>query len=434
MEKIKSIYETYLKSKQFTGNSRENFLKEQEDNKDYLEFLKLMLDKHSVFGLGRAKLKKVANTSANENLGYDDVVKHLMSNNTGKEEDAQLVMSFVNQTSDEDFKTFLIETFTKTVRLGLTAKTVNKVFPMLVPVFEVQRSKNLNEHWDKLEKNGEGVIYEKLEDVRAIITHQPDEFSIKSREGKEFYGDFQEIREEIQRLDYGVYDGGLIIQDREGLIHSEVLRKTLSIVSNKKDKIKVGLEFVWYNYLTIDEFQHGQTYFNYAVNRSLMDSVLENEYLYGETLKFVVRPPLLFEGDITKDIALECFDYVQQHKGEGIFINFLNHPYYCKRTDTTLKYKSENTVDLRCVDIYESELNPNTLAGIVLEYKGNTTNCGIGFSEEIAKKIWEDPSIIIGKIVETKYTEESEDKNGKKALRHASFLRIRDDKDEVSYD
>ena len=434
MKKIEGIYNTYLDSKNYTGKSREDFLVSQKDNRDFLEFLQLMLDKDIVFGLGKAKLKKAENTEPNASLTYDDVVEYLKVNNTGKEADAKLVMSFVNNTDDPDFKAFLVEVFIKGVRLGMSAKTINKVYPMLIKVFDVQRSKNLNEHWDKLDKNGEAVVYEKLEDVRAIITHQPNEFSIKSREGKEFFGDFKEIREEIQRLDYGVYDGGLIIQKRDGLVHSEVLRQTLSIVSNKKDEVKSELEFIWYNYLTWNEFQSGQTVANYAVNRSLMDSVLENEHEYGEELKFVKRPPVLYEGVVTKEIALECFEKVQKHKGEGIFINFLEHPYYCKRTDITLKYKSENTVDLRCKGVYESKINPDTLGGITLEYKGNTVDCGIGFSQEIAKQIWNNPELVIGKIIEIDYSEESEDKNGKKSLRYPAFVRIRDDKDDVSYD
>lgn len=434
LQKIKNVYNTYLESKKFTGKSRESFLESQKDNEDYLEFLQLMLDKDKVFGLGKAKLKKFHSESPNPNLTCSDVINYLLVNNTGKDEDAKLVMSFVNNAEDEEFKTFLIEVFTKGVRLGMTAKTINKVFPMLIKVFEVQRSKNLNEHWDKLEKNGEGVVYEKLEDVRAIITHQPDEFSIKSREGKEFYGDFKEIREEVQTLDYGIYDGGLIIQQREGMVHSEVLRNTIAIVMNKKDEIKTGLEFVWYNYLTNEEFQSGQSKFNYSLSRPLMDSTLENELQYGKGLKFIVRPPVLYEGVITKEIALQCFEKVQEHKGEGIFINFLEHPYYCKRTDTTLKYKSENTVDLKCVGVYESKINPNTLGGITLEYKGNTVDCGIGFSAKMSKDIWNDTSLVIDKIVEIDYSEESEDKNGKKSLRYPSFVRVREDKDEVSYD
>ncbi|RFP78070.1 hypothetical protein D0N41_22100 [Bacillus subtilis KCTC 1028 = ATCC 6051a] len=56
-----------------------------------------------------------------------------------------------------------------------------------------------------------------------------------------------------------------------------------------------------------------------------------------------------------------------------------------------------------------------------------------GLKEKWKVDFWKDPSLVVGKIVEIKYFQESKNEHGGLSLRQPSLNRIRDDKDEVSY-
>ena len=72
---------------------------------------------------------------------------------------------------------------------------------------------------------------------------------------------------------------------------------------------------------------------------------------------------------------------------------------------------------------------------IVCDYKGFTLRVGSGFTDEQRLYYWNNQQEIINQLVEIQYFEESKDKKtGDLSLRFPVFKRVRDDKDEVSYD
>ena len=75
-----------------------------------------------------------------------------------------------------------------------------------------------------------------------------------------------------------------------------------------------------------------------------------------------------------------------------------------------------------------------SIAGVVVDYKGNELRVGSGFDDATRAAVWENPDNYIGKIVEVKFKEKSCDKKtGLESLQFPTFVRFRDDKNEVSY-
>ena len=93
------------------------------------------------------------------------------------------------------------------------------------------------------------------------------------------------------------------------------------------------------------------------------------------------------------------------------------------------------TCDIKCTGIEEGEGKyAGTLGKIVCDYKGYELRVGSGLTDEEREQFWNDPDLVVNKIVEIKYFEESKDDKGNLSLRFPTWVGLRLDKDEPSYE
>lgn len=97
-----------------------------------------------------------------------------------------------------------------------------------------------------------------------------------------------------------------------------------------------------------------------------------------------------------------------------------------------IKLKRKDPADLVCVDIYEGTGKAKgMLGGLSLEsIEGKIkVNCGSGFSDEQRQQIFNNPNLIVGKVVEVEYDSVTKDKKtGTESLFLPIFKQIREDK------
>lgn len=144
--------------------------------------------------------------------------------------------------------------------------------------------------------------------------------------------------------------------------------------------------------------------------------------------------PVLYSGT-DQSMIPKLLDQMVREDKEGLMVN-LDVPYQCRRHRGILKVKRFYTMDLPIIGVEEgSGRLAGTLGALVLDYKGNEVRVGSGFTDEERKLIWDGIiSIPEGTLCEVKYKEISYDKNtGAESLQFPVFVRIRDDKKEVSY-
>ena len=91
-------------------------------------------------------------------------------------------------------------------------------------------------------------------------------------------------------------------------------------------------------------------------------------------------------------------------------------------------------MDLKIIDYIEGTGKyVNMLGALVVDFKGNSVGIGTGFSDEDRKYIWDNRDKLLGRIVELRYFEVTKDKNGIESLRFPSYVCIREEGKEVSY-
>ena len=121
-------------------------------------------------------------------------------------------------------------------------------------------------------------------------------------------------------------------------------------------------------------------------------------------------------------------------------VNLCDAKYEFKRTNALLKCKKFQSLDLEVIDLEEgSGRLAGTLGAILVRYKGgNIVKVGSGFSDEERKLYWLQPDLILNKIVEIKYFEESSSGDGAAktySLRFPTWVsNIRDPMDKANPD
>lgn len=409
-----------------TKTGKEALLREYADNEDFKQYLKYILDPMYTYGLQDKKIKKFIGKHIGEGRGNSNVLKmfeYLANNPTGTDKTANIVARFIDSFEDDDITTFLLESFTKKMKLGITAKTVNKVYGKgFITNFEIMLAKKYEDEAHKV--TGAFYITEKYDGMRCAWIKKGNSAKAFSRQGERILG-LVDIEKSILELPDGVYDGELLIKTHEELKDREVLQQTLKIT--RKDGEKHGVDFYIFDYITLSEFENGISQFGYEYRRILLEGLN-----YGDNL---VLAPILYKGSDHNVIPTLLKD--MEDKGrEGLMLNTAEGKYECKRTHNILKLKTMQTADLKIIGFEKGKplgKYQDILGNLIVDYKGYPLGVGSGFSEEERHFIWENQDKFLGKIVQIQYFRESKNDNGGLSVSFPVYQGVREDKTEPSY-
>lgn len=333
------------------------------------------------------------------------------------------VCAFVQSVPDPAEAELYIKLLSKTLRLGVTAKTVNKVIPGLIPEWEVQQAYPIDKY--PLKPGTWFSLSEKLNGVRATYYKG----QLYARSGIPYEG-LEHITKEFSwdNTNALVLDGELTLKDKGGLSDNEAFRVATGII-NSDAVDKTVICYTVFDVLPTEEFEKGESEAGYRIRRPALEAV-------KATLpkdSYVRILPVLYSGTDQSKIDTLLEQMVREDK-EGLMVN-LDVPYKCKRHNGILKVKRFYTMDLPIIACEEgSGRLAGTLGAFVLRYKGNEVRVGSGFTDEQRTEFWKKRSDLAGTICEVKYKEISYDKNtGAESLQFPVFISLRTDKDEASY-
>lgn len=394
---------------------------------ELIAFFKFLLDPAIVTGLSDAKINKKVTAKPDIDIQYLSCgYLYIMGagHNTGSDSSIATIQNYLHK--KPEYEEFLKRLFTKNLPIGVEAATINKVYgEEIIPVWEVQQGYPIDKY--KFKKGELIFASRKLNGVRGTYFRG----NIISRQAQKFEGLDHIVKdiEEIIGTDYAV-DGELIRRNIDGLTDGQNFRETISIL-NSDGNDKSLIKFVIFDIVPIDEFERDACTENYSVRKKrLLD--LKNKIQKNGTQNIEVVQ-MVYEGTDVNDVY-DWLDYAVKHDWEGLVVN-RQVPYRRTRHNGCLKVKRFYTVDLRITAIEEGQNRlAGTMGALVVDYKGNELRVGSGFDDATRAAVWENPDNYIGKIVEVKFKEKSCDKKtGLESLQFPTFVRFRDDKNEVSY-
>ena len=332
------------------------------------------------------------------------------------------VCSFLRVRNLEEQELY-IKLLSKTLRLGVTAKTINKIIPGLIPEWEVQQAYPIDKY--PVAEGTEFWLTQKLNGVRATFYNG----KLIARSGVPYKG-LDDLISEIERLPLGAYvlDGELTLKDKGSLSDNEAFRVATGIL-NSDDVNKTAICYTVFDIIPREDFDSDNPKIPYSERRKMLD--IFSKFVSDDgTLRVL---PVLYQGDDQLVIDKLLGQMVAEDK-EGLMLN-TDVPYKRTRHKGILKIKRFYTMDLKIIGYEEGTGRlEGTLGALVLEYKGNTVKVGSGFTDEQRTEFWANRNDIIGSLCEVKYKEISSDKNtGLESLQFPVFVQMRFDKSEVSF-
>lgn len=412
-------------------NAKQEFIQAHADDVWFKKFIYYALNPVLTYNISEKTLRKLVDTPlTNENaklVFFSDIFGccEYLSRLRGVD-DATLrqVQLFLYVHCEPDARELFIKLISKTLRLGVTAKTVNKIIPHLIPEWEVQQAYPIDKH--PVVNGTEFWLTQKLNGVRATFYHG----KLFARSGVPYRGVDHIISALAWADELGyVLDGELTLKDKGDLSDNEAFRMATGIL-NSDDENKTKICYTVFDIIPLQDFESANPKLNYEDRRFIMEAM--GDKLNSEYTRLL---PVLYHGKDQSKID-ELLERMVSEDKEGLMLN-TNCPYRRTRHKGILKIKRFYTMDLPIIGYEEGTGRLKGMLGaFVLDYKGNEVKVGSGFTDEQRIDFWErmDDIVNSGYLCEVKYKEISSDKNtGLESLQFPVFVQLRKDKSEVSY-
>ena len=315
---------------------------------------------------------------------------------------------------DPDVQRVFLKILDRTLDCGVHTTTINKVWPGLIPTFEVQLAKS---YTDKKAKWP--MLVETKHDGKRIIAIAlaGEPVRMYSRNGHEQLG-YEHIKTQLAA-----------IREREGL--ADVLDSAALVFDGElmfgmfgdRKATEAEADFVLFDLLYWSEWTSQKCTRPQEARTCLIVDLWDRQEMGKDWTN--IRTPGA-EYCYSFEQAQVVYRDVVDNGGEGIMLKDPQAVYQFKRTYSWLKLKPEESLDLEVVSGFEGEGKyRGMLGGVVVNFNGVEVRVGSGFAD-YQRKMWYGDGFhnLKGHIIEVLYTEVTPDGS----LRFPRFKTIRDDK------
>lgn len=426
---MRNAIEAILKLQNTSGAlAKKKVLSENKDNAYFKQLLYYALHPLLTYKVSERTLRKPMPYSASTTSTMTNIFEicEALSKRKALDDSTVYQLKGFLELQPEEYRELYIRILSKTLRLGVTAKTVNKVIPCLIPEWEVQQAYPIDKY--PIKDGTWFSLSQKLNGVRATYFRG----HLYARSG-EVYEGLDHIIDEIEQFGQCplALDGELTLLDKSGISDNEAFRIATGIVnSDGNNGDKTSICFTIFDALPADEFEKGESSMCYKERRELLDQLSTAMF---KDAKYTRVLEALYQGTDQSKID-ELLEQMVREDKEGLMAN-LDVPYKCKRHNGILKVKRFYTMDLPIVRCEEGTGRlAGTLGAFVLDYKGNEVNVGTGFTDTERDIFWAAKDKLTDLLCEVKYKEISYDKKtGAESLQFPVYICLRKDKVDASY-
>ena len=347
-----------------------------------------------------------------------------------------LVNGFIK--ANEKYADLIYNIIDRNLKTRIDAKMINKVFPALIPVFEVA----LAGEYEKKKKfvnfdKQKWFASRKLDGCRCLVIKNAFSIKAMSRQGKEFFT-LDNLLKNFNLPD-GVYDGEICIVDEYGDEFFQGIMKEI----RKKDHTIAKPRFKIFDYLYLDEFYSGESKRTFAERQKELCfaySVVANHNKASFTNTFI---DIVDQIPIRNEAHFEELKTEAAEKGwEGLIIRE-DWVYEGKRSRHMLKVKAFHDGEFKVISTYSTkkrmlidgiEREMDCMGGVTINYYPDledgaqlegpnsgkqyfNVDCGSGWSDAERLQFYSNPEEIIGKIITVQWFESTKNQDGGQSLR-----------------
>ena len=437
-------------SAESSNNNKITILKKNADNEEFKKLLKFVYDDFirtglSVKTLNETPRSSVVTTDYTGDYTLDGLMNYITEHNTGTLSTVYLIQDFASLFND-DTKQFIYQIFGKELKIGITAKTINKALGKgFVREFNVQLAHPYHKYTEKVPGN-EFTLTQKLDGHRSVFIVKNGKGQFYTRKGLPINGLETQTEQALKLADllgnHGaedyVLDGELLLSNDENMETKDLFRATSRILRSETAD-KSNIQYNVFDALPTKEFEDGKSENTFDDRKRFLTMAFSDfDYNEPQSIDHINLVKDLYVGSDISIIKKLQHEFVEPNGWEGLMLNLNNEYYVTKRTSGLLKIKEFFDADVLVKDVFEGTGKlKGTLGGIIIDYKGYEIKVGTGFTEVDREYYWKHPKEIIGAIVEISYFEETYNQNNDDiSLRFGTFVTVREDKgeEEISYE
>lgn len=426
---------------------KEQILKLHHGNEVLKELLVLTYDPFVIFGVKKdPKVKPEGGKDDVDTLHHklftnllEDLSERRITGNAALES----VRNFFGIISEREYKWYL-RILQRDLKIGITDKTVNKIWKGLVPQFTCA----LANSWEPKKTPKRYVADTKLDGYRCLVFNYPDRVELRSRNGHLLEG-YAGIE-----ADYKNYMPEGFMFDGEIMARSGNFNDMQKSAFKKGEADKDGVHHV-FDVVSIEEFESNNFKVPYEQRLALLDQL--NETLEGaRSLARVYPSEPLDSSEQGMARLFEIHAKNTENDEEGTMIKNLDAVYKMDKSNNILKLKDFYEIDLVVTGVYKGKEGTqfaNTMGGVTVELhwediemqlpihdpkhakklkyvSGCINEVGVGSGWDVTDRSWYDanPNEIIGKTIQIQFQEISINEQGKHSLRFPTVVKVRNDK------
>lgn len=271
-----------------------DFIKSHDEDTYFKRFLYFALNPLITYNISKKSLDKLMsgnNADGQKLIFFNDIFEcceylsrlRSMDDATLRQIKTLLDMKY----PDQEEKELYMQLLSKTVRLGITGKTINKIIPNLIPEWEVQQAYPVDKY--PLKVGTEFWLTQKLNGARATLY----EGQLLARSGMPYKG-LEHITDALSWLRVAgfVADGELTLKDKGSLSDNEAFRVATGVL-NSDSVNKTVICYTIFDMIPIRDFDSPTPHTTYRYRREILNQFSQR---IDDTEGAVNVLPVLYHG------------------------------------------------------------------------------------------------------------------------------------------